>query len=228
MSCSCLIPFFNERDRILKVLEQVSKTKTIDEILCVNDGSSDASADLVKKHYPAIKVIVNTKNLGKTEAIKVGLQQAKGDYILLLDADLRNLNYQEIEEAVLKIKENQNVDMIILRRVNAPLIIKLNRGDILISGERILKKKDLQKILQDQNNKPSGFQLEFAINKYMMVNNKIVYWMPSSALNTYPICKIGFLKGLYKIFSMQTNILHYIGLKHFILQELFFCRKKLV
>jgi len=228
MSCTCLIPFYNEHDRILRVLEQVTKTKAIDEILCVDDGSSDESADLVKKHYPVLKVIVNPKNLGKTETIKTGLQQAKGDYILLLDADLRNLNYQDIEKAVLKIEENQDVDMVILRRINAPLVIKLNRGDILLSGERILKKKDLQKILQDQKNKPSGFQLEFAINKYMMVNNKIVYWMPSSALNTYPMYKRGFLKGLYKIFSMQTNILHYIGLKHFILQELFFCRKKLV
>ena len=228
MNSTCLIPFFNEHSRILKVLDQVARVEALDQIVCVDDGSTDETAELITKHYPSIKLISNPKNLGKTETIKVGLEHSQGTYILLLDADLRNLNYQEIENAVVKIQDNGGIDMIILRRINAPLIIKLNRGDILLSGERILKKKDLEKILQDGKDKPRGFQLEFAINKYMMANHKNVYWMPSSALNTYPMYKRGFLKGLYLTLAMQTNILRYIGLKNFILQELFFCRKRFI
>ena len=228
MNTTCLIPVFNEHDRILKVLDQVIKVKTFDEIVCVDDGSIDGTAELIKKQYPGIKLVINPKNLGKTEAVKIGLEYSRGTYIFLLDADLRNLNYQEIENAVVKTKDNVKVDMVILRRVNAPLIIKLNRGDILLSGERILKKNDLNKILQDGKDKPTGFQLEFAINKYMMINHKNVCWMPSSALNTWPIQKRSFLRGLYAIFAMQVNILSYIGLKNFIFQELFFCRKQLI
>lgn len=228
MNCTCLIPFFNEHDRILNVLDQVARVKSINDILCVDDGSTDGTAKLIKKHYPNIKLISNAKNLGKTETIKIGLKHSHNNYVLLLDADLRNLNYQEINDAVVKIQGNVEIDMIILRRINAPLLIKLNRGDTLLSGERILKKEDLKKILKDENDKPKGFQLEFAINKYMMDNHKKVYWMQSSALNTWPIQKRGFLKGLYAIFSMQVNILSYIGFKNFIFQELFFCKRRLI
>mgnify|MGYP001587011291 CR=1 FL=1 len=228
MNCTCLIPFYNERNRILKVLDQVVKIEAIDEILCVDDGSTDGTAEIIKEYYPNLKILRNSKNLGKTETVIVGLQQVKEEYILLLDADLRKVNYKEIQDAVVKIQANEDVDMVVLRRVNAPLFIKLVRGDVLLPGERILRKVDLQKILEDKLDKPSGFQLEYAINQYMMVNHKNVYWMPSSALNTYPMQKRGFLKGLYAIISMQINILSYIGLKNFIFQELFFCRKKLV
>lgn len=226
MSCTCLIPFFNERERILKVLDRVVKIKAIDEILCVDDGSTDGTAELVKKHYPNVKVISNPKNLGKTEAVKIGLQQAKGNYILLLDADLRNLNSSEIKNAVVNIKRDNTIDMIVLRRLNAPFFIRLVRGDILVSGERILGTVDLQNVLEDLE--PKGYQLEFAINKWMIVNNKKVYWMPSSALNTYPTTKIGFIEGLKKSISMNTNILRYLGLKDYFKQVLFFCRKRLV
>jgi len=115
--------------------------------------------------------------------------------------------------------------MIILRRIDAPIIIKLNRGDTLLSGERILKKVDLKIILDNQQ--PKGYQLELAINQYMMTQNKNVYWLPSSALNTYPIHKRGLIKGIYKIISMQIDILTYIGFNNFIKQELFFCRRRL-
>ncbi|MBI4028879.1 MAG: glycosyltransferase family 2 protein, partial [Candidatus Blackburnbacteria bacterium] len=145
MSCTCIIPFFNEYDRILKVLDEVLKVKLIDEIILVDDGSTDSTTEIVKKHYPSLKILNNLRNLGKTGAIKIGLQQAKGDYILLLDADLRNLNYNEIEAAITKIRDGRGIDMIVLRRINAPFFIKLVRGDILVSGERILKKEDLKK-----------------------------------------------------------------------------------
>lgn len=226
MSCTCLIPFFNERDRILKVLDQVVKIKAIDEILCVDDGSTDGTAELVKKHYRNIKVISNPKNLGKTEAIKMGHHQAKSDYILLLDADLRNLNSNEIKNAIVNMKKDNAIDMIVLRRANTPFFIKLVRGDILVSGERILRKVDLQNVLEDLE--PKGYQLEFAINKWMMIHDKRVYWMLSSALNTYPTMKIGFIKGLKKSISMNTNILSYLGYKDYLKQVLFFCRKHLV
>ena len=192
MNCACLIPFYNERNRILKVLDQVVKIEAIDEILCVDDGSTDGTAEIIKEYYPNLKILRNSKNLGKTETVIVGLQQVKEEYILLLDADLRKVNYKEIQDAVVKIQANEDVDMVVLRRVNAPLFIKLVRGDVLLPGERILRKVDLQKILEDKLDKPSGFQLEYAINQYMMVNHKNVYWMPSSALNTYPMQKGAF------------------------------------
>lgn len=224
--CTCIIPFYNEGERVLKVLDEVIKIKEIDETVCIDDGSTDNTSELIEKRYFNIKIIKNPKNLGKTEAVKIALNKAKDGLILLLDADLRNFSYKEIEVAVNKMKSNNSIDMIILRRINAPIIIKINRGDILTSGERILKKEDLRKIIDKL--RPKGYELEYAINLYMMENKKNVFWLPSSALNTYLIYKRGFIKGLGKIISMQVEILKYIGLKDFIKQELFFCRKKLI
>ena len=68
-----------------------------------------------------------------------------------------------------------------------------------------IEKEDLKNILK--NLKPEKYQLEFATNKYMMMNNKKVYWMPSSALNTWPTTKFGFAIGMNKIISMNQNIL---------------------
>ena len=116
--------------------------------------------------------------------------------------------------------------MVVLQRINAPWNIKLLRGDVLVPGERILRKEDLEKILESY--KPEGYQLEFAINNYMMNNNKKVYWMPSSALNTWPTTKFGFVKGMLKIIKMNKNILNYLGFANYIKQLLFFCRRKLV
>src|SRR5579863_8985467 len=100
MTITCIIPFFNERDRILKVLEEVIKIRSIDQILLVDAGSTDGTAEQVKQHYPTIETLHNTKNLGKAEAIITGLKHAKGEYILFLDADLKGLRYQEIKKGI--------------------------------------------------------------------------------------------------------------------------------
>lgn len=222
---TCIIPFYNEGKRILPVLKELTQIKEIHEIICVDDGSTDNTADLVKENYPNVKLISILKNSGKTEAISTGLKQAKDENILLIDADLRNLVGDEIKNAVIKMQNNPNIDMIVLRRIKAPFLMRAIRGNVLVSGERILEKIDLQKIIDEL--KPRGYQLEFAINNYMMKNNKAVYWMSSSALNTYPTMKLGILPGLVKSISMTTKILNYLGLINYIQQLLFFCRKRL-
>ena len=71
--------------------------------------------------------------------------------------------------------------MLILRRINANFYVRLNRSDTPFTGERILRKSDLEKVLGEE---VRGWQLEAAINNYMLEHNKKVYWMPQSATNT--------------------------------------------
>jgi len=221
---TCIIPFYNEGKRTLDVLKVMVQVKELDEIICVDDGSTDNISNVIRNKYKKVTVLVLPQNKGKTEAINNGVQKAKGKNIILIDADLRNLQPGYIRNAVIKMQHNTRVDMIILRRANAPLFMRVIRGDILVSGERILRKSDLQKALFSL--KPKGYQLEFAVNQYMLVNHKNVYWMRSSALNTYPPTKMGLVKGLKKIIRMNANILNYIGFVNYIKQLIFFCRKE--
>jgi glycosyltransferase involved in cell wall biosynthesis len=225
MTFTCIIPFFNERDRILKVLDAVVNIKEIDEIICANDGSTDGTAEIVKQHYPHLLIVHNKKNLGKTAAVKAALQRAKGTHILLLDADLQNLQSKGIENAISAIKKDKTIDMIILRRVNAQFIVKNRFFDVLLCGQRVVKKDDLLKTLSLY--KPKGYELEIALNQYMLDKHKNVYWMPLYFVNTWSTKKMGVIKGIYKMFHMSFGVsIGYVGLYNTLKQLLFFCRKE--
>lgn len=91
---SIVIPAYREEGRISAMLETVigfcsSWSKTY-EILVVDDGSPDATAEVAKgfmPREPRLRVISYPKNRGKGYAIKTGMAEAKGGYILFADAD---------------------------------------------------------------------------------------------------------------------------------------------
>lgn len=224
MTITCIIPFFNERDRILKVLDEVIKIKSIHQILLVDDGSTDGTVEQIKQHYPNIEILHNKKNLGKTEAIITAIKHTKGEYILLLDADLKGIKYPELEKGIDVMRKNTDLDMIIFKRINPPFLVKISRGAILISGQRIIKKEDL--LLSLHTYRPQGYEIEFALNQYMIDKQKQVYWMPISARNTRSTKKLGFSKGIQKILHMHIEILRYLGLSKTIKQVLFFCKEE--
>lgn len=91
---SIVIPAFNEEKRIAptlqKVLEYLERQSYDAEILVVNDGSTDATASLVRaagKGNPMLR-LVETAHRGKGHAVKTGMLQAQGSFRFLCDADL--------------------------------------------------------------------------------------------------------------------------------------------
>jgi len=179
---SCIIPFWNEDQRLFTVLSEIVKVKGLSEIICVDDASDKDQSQEIKKTYPDIKLIRLKNNVGKSGAIFQGLKHNQSSHILLLDADLRNLNHEEINNAVRIIHKNGNIDMLILRRIKAPFLVKLTRGDVLSTGERIVKTKYLNNILKESS---KGWQLESKLNQYMYENKKRVFWVSHSGINTH-------------------------------------------
>ncbi|GAB3202620.1 glycosyltransferase involved in cell wall biosynthesis [Pontibacter aydingkolensis] len=224
MKVSCLIPCYNERERIGEVLNVIVGCGHISQIICIDDGSTDGSADFIQTHWPAVHVVRLQKNSGKTAAIKYGIRYVQHDVLLMMDADLQGLRKEELEDALAAYRNYTSVDMIILRRINSPWFVKWYRSDVLLSGERILCTADLRSIL-NQKQKLKCYQLEVAINRYMLRHKKVVRWMPWSAINTYKVDKLGVLHGSRKEFNMYVDIVNYVGFSHMCLQLASFTRK---
>lgn len=91
---SIVIPAYNEEHYIEKTLTEVlnADTKGLKkEIIVVDDGSSDATAQVVermKRNIPELALYGFTKNRGKSAAVKYGLKKTTGDIVLIQDADL--------------------------------------------------------------------------------------------------------------------------------------------
>ncbi|WP_128545810.1 glycosyltransferase family 2 protein [Larkinella soli] len=221
---SCIIPFYNEGERIFSVLDSVTSLNVFDRIICVDDGSEDDTLARIRQRWPRITVIRLPENQGKTAAIKQGLKSVHTPYVMLMDADLQNVDREELKQIVQGVENCPDVDMIILRRLNAEWFVKMNRADILLSGERILRTEDLRKVLEDR---VEGFQLELAVNEYMWKNHKKVRWVPWSATNTYKMDKRGPVEGFFKDFLMYADIVHYVGIASFVRQVANFARKPL-
>lgn len=103
MKLSIIIPAYNEEKSISKTLKEINSYLTKQEykyeILVVNDGSKDKTAQIVKDSIPKIKgleLIDNKKNKGKGGVVKQGMLAGKGDYLLFTDADhATNINHLE-------------------------------------------------------------------------------------------------------------------------------------
>ncbi len=88
---SIIIPVFNEKNTIKEI---ISRVQAVDiglkkEIIIVDDYSSDGSRETLKKiNRDNIKVYFHSKNQGKGAALQTGFSKAKGDIIIIQDADL--------------------------------------------------------------------------------------------------------------------------------------------
>ena len=108
---SAVVPAYNEEESInafYKVLSvNLVKLDKNYEIVFVDDGSTDSTLELLKKlasKDKAIRIFSFRKNRGKAEALTVGFQMAKGDYIVTLDADLQD-RPEEIKNLLAKARE---------------------------------------------------------------------------------------------------------------------------
>ncbi len=85
-SVSLVIPAFNEARYLEKTLKQAQRLPYDLEIIVINDGSTDETADIAARY--ADHVINFSENRGKGKALQAGWRLAKGHYLVCLDADL--------------------------------------------------------------------------------------------------------------------------------------------
>ena len=124
------------------MLKALTKTGIINEIIVVDDGSSDNTEEEAKS-FKGVKVIKNKKNMGKSYSMDRGVNAAREPILFFCDADLSGLTPDIIEQIVLPVKTGR-VDMFIGLRKN--LMQKAVKLFALNSGERAMRREVWEKL----------------------------------------------------------------------------------
>ena len=188
---AAIIPTYNEEINVAGVLEVLHATPILDEVILVDDGSSDRTVEIIQQAAsldPRFRVIQHEKNSGKGQAIFSGWAATTAPILLLLDADLKNLTPAHLQALL---------DPVIEHR--ADMTLGLFRGghfstDLshwltpFLTGQRGLRAEMLKFVSPEAS---AGYGFEIALTVAASQRNyrkRIVFlkgvWHPSSEIRT--------------------------------------------
>jgi len=186
---SIIVPVYNEQESIEKVIAGLKRYLAREcEIIVANDGSNDGSKEILEK-ISDIKVVHHQENCGYGAALKSGIREAQGEYILIIDAD-GSYPAESISELI---NQKNNYDMVVGARTNPqsqiPVLRKpakwmlnqlanyLTKTKIpdLNSGLRIIKNDVLNRFI---GLLPNGFSFTTTITLALLTNGYQVKYIP--------------------------------------------------
>ena len=167
-TCSAIVCAYNEEANLSAVLDGLLGAAFIQEIIVVDDGSKDRTAEIMQEYsqLERIRPIYLTPNQGKGNAMAEGAAAASGDILLFVDADLMNWDASYAIQVLQPVLDGK-ADMAIgypLREHDAWDSADLLRIQRWLSGERAVWKTDLLPLLPKM--RPSRFGVETLINMH--------------------------------------------------------------
>jgi GT2 family glycosyltransferase len=120
MDISVIIVSWNVRDLLKKCLESIFRhTQDVAfEVIMVDNASTDGTLEMLKHYFPNVKLIANQKNLGFAKANNIGIREAQGEYILLLNPDTEFIE-NSLEKVVQKMESDENIGVLGCRILNS-------------------------------------------------------------------------------------------------------------
>lgn len=137
---SCIIPAYNEAARISAVLATVIAHPLLDEVIVVDDASTDGTADIAAA--TGVRVIRLHPNRGKTGALAAGIAAATSSHLLFLDSDLLGLTAADVTALAQPVIDGR-AEVSISLRGNTPRLWRMIGLDY-ISGERVFPRDMVQ------------------------------------------------------------------------------------
>jgi glycosyltransferase involved in cell wall biosynthesis len=205
---TCVIPAFNEAPRIGAVLAAALAAAEIDEVIVVDDGSTDTTARVVedwKTRHPRLRLIRQPENRGKSRAVVAGLRAARGTYLMLIDSDLTGLASVQLSRLAVPVIAGR-ADASISLRGNAPLGWRA-LGIDYISGERVMPRAVLADQLEALEQLPR-FGLEVFMNRLWLDEGftiAVVRWPQVASPVKSAKCG-GVIAGLKADIAMMADI----------------------
>ena len=184
---AAILPSFNEEANIGAVLEVMGATAILDEIILVDDGSTDRTVDLLKQFVqsePRARLICHDTNKGKGQAIFSGWAATSAPFIILLDADLKDLRPEHVTELIVPVLERRT-EMTLGVFMGGRITTDLSHWVTpFLTGQRGMRADLLKHVSREASN---GYGFEVALTVAAGQNNyhtRIVplkgVWHPSS------------------------------------------------
>lgn len=199
---SAIVPAFNEAPRISKILDTLTQSEYVDEIICVNDGSKDNTSEIVKRGFPNVVLLDLPLNKGKGNAMAEGVKKAKGKIVLFVDADLMGFCEENIKEILTPMISSQAEIVVGTRDYWVD-----NWFARSLSGERAYFKKDLLPLLPEISK--LGYKVEVFLN-YKFSHKKTKVVLIGGVVAPYKWHKDGIDKGLGRHVKMTQDIISHV------------------
>ena len=219
---SIIIPAFNEAKTIGAIVSSLKHLEKIQEILVVDDGSTDATAEVARDN--GARVISHRRCSGNGAAVKTGLQNAAADWVLIIDAD----GQHKIEDVVRLIQMKPDYDLVVGAR-NFSMFRYRDFGNLtlasistILTGEKI---PDLTSGLRRLNRKialsfiylyPDGFSFPSTSTIAFLMSGYLVGFLPienkprpphASASKLHPIRHgVKFMTIIYRIIMLSNPL----------------------
>jgi len=202
MKITALIPVYNEENTIEGVVSALKNNPLIDEILVVDDGSTDDSADLARGM--GVWVISLGENQGKGAALERGIKEIQSDIILMLDGDLVGLDdihIQQLLDPVLNDECDMTVGVFCHGRGATDLAQLLAPH---LSGQRAVKTSIIKDI---EGLSDCGYGVELAINEYIKKKGRLQYVELPELTHVMKEEKRGFIRGIQDRLKMYSDLI---------------------
>jgi len=163
MMLSIVVPAYNETGRILPSLESIldymARHHPSFEVLVVDDGSSDGTADVVASRFANdanVRVLGYATNRGKGYAVRYGLQHARGEWVLFSDADL-STPIDQLEKML--VETERGADVVIGSRAHGGAEIRERQPFFREAGGKLFNVLVRWLVLPDLRDTQCGFKL---------------------------------------------------------------------